>query len=369
MLRLFSVSLLVLAVITTAFLPSLASPASAADLTCVADPSSGPPGTTFGLTASGFSPNTMVWLYAVEPDGTAFSDPTFNAFGGGAKANADGVVSFTFVSRFSVYDIPIARALGDWTLVVQELGLGGSTVHQAECKVNIAAGTPAQLTGAALAVNPAVAVVGTDVVVTGSGFEANEPVNLWVSPPQGCSSWAFELPNVPPYHYSAASAYGQDSIKTTSEGEFIYFLPTYSLLTCHGEWTISAFAPRSGFGATATYTIVGRATPGGAVLTVNPEVAVARGALLTFSGSGYTPNGVASCWETRPEGTVRFIDSVPSNGGGEIGFNLITGMDDAALEMHYSEGSAGQYAMTCRDNATGVTGEAQYLLSGLPVDP
>ncbi len=361
-------TLLVLLLALGAAVP-LATPVAAANLTCSAAPASGPVGTTFTLRASGFTPNTPVWLYAVEPDGTAFSDPTFNGFGGGAKADSSGAVAFSFPTRFAVLGFPIDRALGSWTLVVQELGPGAVTVNQANCQVTLTSGGEQVLAGASLSVSPAVATVGSDLIVRGSGFGPNEVVNLWVSPPAGCSSWAYELPHLPPLQYAGASAYAQDSVRTDSGGSFGYVLPTFTEFTCLGDWAISAWAPGSGVGALARYHINGQTVGGGASMSVNPTSAFSRGGVLTFRGSGYQPNGTASCWETRPEGTVRFIGTFQVDSGGSLAFTHVTGMDDDRLEMHYSEGSLGLYAMTCRDNVTGATGETSYQLVGQVTDP
>jgi hypothetical protein len=351
-------------------------PAYAANVGCVATPSSGPVGTTFSLTASGFDPNTTLWLYATEPDGTAFSDPEFNAFGGGVKTSASGTANFSFGSRFVVQGFTINRALGDWTLVAQELGLGGSVVHEAHCTVTLTSGGEQALGGATLQVNPYEITVGTNGIVTGWGFAPNETVNLWVSPPPGCSSFAFASLDVL-YQYSGASAFTQDNVKANTAGQIAYTLPTYSVFTCQGEWSISAYQPSSGIGAIAEFEIAGRAVPGGAYLFVDKSSGYSRGDTFTFSGFGFTASGVATCWLTRPEGTVRPIGSFKTNGAGVFSFTFTTGFDfegdfdgDGIVEqMHYSEGSLGTYAMTCRDNASGATGETTFVLNGLLSDP
>lgn len=353
----------------------LAPPTLASDGTCIASPSSGSPGTVFSLSASGFDPNTPVWLYAVEPNGTAFSDPEFNAFGGSAQANEKGVVTFPFITRYAVYDVTIARALGTWTLVVQQLGPNGTTVHQANCLVTLR-GKDAGLSGALLSASPSVATLGTNVSFTGSGFAPDEYVNLWVTPPPNCGGFAFSLPDLL-YQYSAADAFKQDDVKTNSLGRFEYLLPTYSFYHCPGSWALSAFAPGSKMGAIARFTLAARGVPGGATLTVNPASGYSRGSTFTFSGSGFAASGLASCWLTRPEGTVKPTGDYTTNASGLFTFKFATGFDleedfdgDLVVEhMHYSEGSLGVYAMTCRDNSTGATATAWFSLNGLNANP
>lgn len=342
--------------------------AQAASASCAADPASGPPGTTFHLHAPDFSANTQVWLYAAEPDGTAFSDPTYNAFGGPAKADADGTVHFDFVTRFSVYDTTIARAFGEWTLVVQELGLGGQIVREAHCTITLTA-QATTLDGAWLDVSPSPATVGSNLSVSGAGFAPDETVNLWVTPPYNCSSFAYGTPGTLPNQYAAASAFTQANVKANGSGQFSYNLPTLSVFNCLGEWAISAYAPGSGVGAIAHYTLNGKTVPGGAWLSVWPTYSTTLGGTLAFDGSGYTPGGMASCWLTRPEGNVRFVDDYQADGAGGLHFTFTTGLSSETYSMFYSEGSIGTYAMTCRDNSTGVTGEAEFVLNGLVSDP
>ena len=362
------VALLSFSLVTTA--PSV----HAASGSCTANPGSAAVGTTFHLTADGFTPNTSVWLYATEPDGTAFSDPTFNAFGGTAKANAQGQVQFSFITRFDVEGYTISRAFGTWTLVVQELGPGDTTVHQANCTVVVTSNDDAPISGAALTATSV--NVGHDVAVSGSGFAPNEMVNLWVSPPAGCSSFAFILPNAL-HHYSASSAYAQASVKANGSGAFAYALPTYSFYTCLGEWAVSAYAPGSGRGAIALYEVSGNSITSSAGLTVFPTAGYSRGDTFTFSGEGFTPNSVVTCWMTRPEGTTRSIGNFQATSSGAIAFAFTTGFDfegdfdgNGQPELlHYSEGSLGTYAMSCRDNTSGVTGETTFILNGLVSDP
>jgi hypothetical protein len=212
-------------------------------------------------------------------------------------------------------------------------------------------------------------MVGSNLTVTGSGFAPLEWVNLWVSPPYNCSSFAFGEPAVIPYQYAAASAFAQANVKANIAGQFTYNLPTLSVFNCTGEWAITAYAPSSGSGAIAHYTLHGKTVPGGAWLTVSPTTATTLGSTLFFDGSGFTPGGTASCWLTRPEGNVRFVTDLRVGGGGDITFTYTTGFQSDALGMYYSEGSIGAYAMTCRDNSTGVTGETSFVLNGLISDP
>lgn len=367
----------VLAIFLAAYaLAHAATPVLAADTSCSASPDSGPAGTSFALTVSGFTPNTHLWTYAVEPDGTAFSDPEFNAFGGTVKTDESGQATLSFPTRFTIYNYPVARALGRWTIVAQELGLGGTIVHEAHCTLTLTSGGEQSLAGATLVVDPARVTVGTNALVTGSGFGAFVTVNLWVSPPWNCSGFAFSLPDVL-HQKVGASAYMQANVKANSDGEISYLLPTYSVYSCVGTWSISAYAPESGAGASAEFVIAGRTVPGGAWLAVDKASGYTRGDTFAFSGAGYTPGSTASCWTTRPEGTVRPVRDIKVEADGTFAFSFNTGFDfegdfdgDTVIErMHYSEGSIGVYSMTCRDNASGATGETTFTLNGLLSDP
>ncbi|MBI4671817.1 MAG: hypothetical protein HY741_09145, partial [Chloroflexi bacterium] len=85
---------------------------------CVTDPEAISIDEVAFIVCTGFSPNTHVWVYSVEPDGAA-------AAYGSVKSDEDGTVAFTFAPRIGNFG---AAALGTWTLVVEEKGLANSII-------------------------------------------------------------------------------------------------------------------------------------------------------------------------------------------------------------------------------------------------
>lgn len=366
--------------------------AQAGGLPCTASPSEGPVGTTFTLTASGFTPNTTVFLYAVDPSGAAFADPDRQGFGGTARSDATGTVTFTFSSRFQesvpTLGLPpalgnlIDRELGQWQLVAQELGPGNTTIHQANCSVTITGGGGRVLQGATLRVTPEIGFSDTNFTVVGSGFAPLEIVNTWLSPPPGCDTFLYELDRffVP---QAAASAFSYRNAKTDASGNFTSHIFANTAQYCVGTWNISAYAPGSGQGAQASFLVNGHPTPetGGTVISVTPAVGPSRNGTFTVTGSGFLPNEPVNCWFTRPEGNTREFPMQRANSAGQLSFTFSTDFDiegeftvdgegtGLIFHSHYSLGSVGLYHMTCKGQITNSIAITTFLVIGGPSDP
>lgn len=358
-------ALALIVVLTATIFFSLSRSAQAAGGSCSANPSSAPVGTTFQLSASGFTPNTPLFAYAVDPNGTAFSDPNFNAFGGSLKSNLSGNVSFSFASRFSVQDLAIARSFGTWQLVVQELGPGGTIANQATCSLTVTPNGADAPMGASLQAMPDTAPVGSEVIIYGSNFTPGELVNLWVSPPPGCASFGYGFPNILLQH-ATASAFSQDDVRADGAGQFAYIFPTDRTYACPGNWALSANAPVSKKGAIAFFKLTpqGVFEAGQPALVPQSTTVDARGGSLGFYGWHFLPNSLVSCWLGRPDLTVRFVDNYQTNSAGVFSFIYQTGFDDVAHAVHYSEGAMGTYTMSCRDNSYKTEADATFKLTG-----
>lgn len=361
------IAIVIFALLGVALAPAAASTAHAANLACSASPSSGPPGTLFQLSANGFTPNTHLWTYAVEPDGTAFADPGNQGFGGGIKSDASGTATFAFATRFLALGVlPVTRAPGEWTLVVQETGPAGAVLNEAHCIVNITA-SEGVLEGATLAVSPSHGFLDSIYTVTGLGFAPGEIVNTWLTPPPGCSGFAYHLTGFTAINV-AADAFAFTNEKADSSGAITFPIFASSPFFCTGEWKVSARAPGSGRAGLASFFVVGHpVTPFGATLTVDPSVGLSRGGVFTFTGSGFTPGEVVNCWYTRPEGTTReFINHI-ADSAGQFELVLVTGFDDVG--MQYSEGSLGEYTMTCTGETSEFLAITHFTLIGGVTDP
>lgn len=340
-------------------------PVAYADGGCIASPSQGEVGTTFSLAAGGFTPNTPLFSYAVDPNGTAFSDPNFNAFGGNLKSSANGTVAVDFRTRFDVQEFTIARAYGTWQVVIQQLGQGNTVAYQVICSFTVTPNDEGAPQGANLVAMPNNAPVGSEIVFYGSGFPAGQIVNLWVSPPLGCTSFAYGYPHIL-LQYSTASAYAQDNVRADGAGQFAYKFPTDRTYTCPGDWAMSAYAPSSKVGAVAYLTLTpqGVFEPGQPVLVAASPSVAARGGSLALNGWYFMPNSVVSCWLGRPDMTLRFLANYQTNTAGAFAFVFETGWDDENFQLHYSEGTLGNYTISCRDNENGTEASTSFLLTG-----
>ncbi len=85
-----------------AALAMVATPAQAekGNLVCSVSPAHGPVGTTFSITCSGFSANTILNIYAVEPDGRTSGLNIYGFFPTSVKTDATGTAGFRFVTEF-----------------------------------------------------------------------------------------------------------------------------------------------------------------------------------------------------------------------------------------------------------------------------
>lgn len=362
-------------------------------LPCIASPGSGPVGTTFTLTATGFTPNTNLWLYAVDPSGAAFSSPLIQGFGGATRSDETGTVVFTFSSRFQqifsqfpgqpdVISDPIDRELGTWTLVAQETGLGGVTVAQANCQVTITGGGGATLLGAVLTVTPQTGFSDTNFTLIGTGFAPDEIVNTWLSPPYGCDTFGYNLDRVD-YIHAASSAYTYRSARTDASGSFSLQIFANTPYFCTGQWAVSAQALRSGLGGVATFNVTGHPNPatGDTLIFVSPSVGPSRGGTFTITGFGYLPHEPINCWFTRPEGTVREFTVFSADASGSFSFTFSTDFDHVedvvgpgstltpTVIGQYNLGSLGQHAMTCKGQQTNSIAITTFTVVGGPSDP
>jgi hypothetical protein len=363
--------------------------AHAGSLPCTASPSEGPVGTTFTLTASGFSPNTTLFLYAVDPSGSGFSSQQTQGFGGTVRTDATGTATFTFTSRFQQYlqstvVLPptagpiIDRELGPWTLVAQELGPGNATVNQANCRVMITGGGGQALGGAQLKVSPETGFSDTNFTLTGSGFGPGQVVNTWLSPPLGCDTFIYELDNGF-YSGAAASAVSYRSARTDAAGNFATNVFANTAQFCIGTWSISAYGPGSGRGAEASFLVTGHPTPenGGTLISVSPSVRTSRDTTFTVTGSGFLPNEPVNCWFVRPEGNTREFPMQRANSAGQLSFTFSTNFDlegeydetGVIFHSHYSLGSLGLYHMTCKGQLTGSIAITTFMVIGGLSDP
>lgn len=362
---------------------------SANNATCLSDPQTLHVGAHATIQCAGFSPDTSLWAYAVEPNGAALAingTPFFNNLGGPLKSDAQGNVTFTFQTRLSTdfaldaSGIDYYAQLGDWTFVVQQLAPGGKVAQQAQARVHVNGGAES-VGGAHLSIAPDTVVKGSDTTfsIYGSGFGANEVVTIWVEQPAWCSGrvqhYAYGAPYAQ-FFVSGVSTLFWDDAKTDAAGNFVYtdFL---AVNVCDGERHFVARGNTSGRGAEANLLVMSSAVDENAWLDVSPNVASALDATITFHAQGFDGNEMLSCWTTTPDGRALafpydgVMAELKTDSSGSAQFALTTGAVHNALvpSILGSEGALGEWNMSCRGNTSGRVGIARYVLTGGVIDP
>ncbi|MGB8646941.1 MAG: hypothetical protein WCF84_17020 [Anaerolineae bacterium] len=398
-----------------------AMPVQAADSAyCVTTPGSGPVGTVFEIDCHGFSPNTWLYPYVVEPSGATGSGECYNVLS--AKTDSTGSAVFQFDSwpRFGEFQTcggfllapqiggaGFPRSLGTWTVVVEQLGLAGSKVHSVANKFNVT-GIPSSVNGAALLTSDQSTVYKREWFnLMGSGFLPNEWVTVWFDFPNGdCASSTQhygpitfdikiikeEIRNV---HVPGGFSTGGGWMLKADGGGDIALMLSPEDATCEGTYHWVAKGSTSGNSAETWVTVTAHAPSLGASLVASPSTVFGLRETATFMGSGYTPGEAVTCWNTSPQGQAFVVSllsgtvtigkvienpgTIVAGPGGTFSFDITTGSDlifavnFKNTHVHFdeaaNEGALGQWAMSCRGNTSGVVGVADYTVTGMPVEP
>jgi hypothetical protein len=359
----------ILIVIAFALSP-LATAHASADASCAANPSSGPVGTVFVITCSGFDPNTNVWAYLVEPEGTAVGPHVWG--GGGAKTDAGGTVVYPIYSNAPGF---IAMAVGTWTIAVEELGPGHSVIHRGIAQFTNTGGTEG-VSGAAVWVAPTtVHKLVDNVVVYGSGFAPYEYVTVWIDfANSDCATMTFHTPFGNFIDLGGISTFAIATVKADATGSFAFGIGTIPEDNCEGTYHIVGRGNSSGRSGASPFDVIGNPVIANVTLVASPSVVSAEpGNVISFSGWGFAGGEHVSCWERESNGHVEALPGVRADAGGNIAFSMTTG----AVNTFYfglgpftnSEGPLGQWWMTCRGDSSGNTGIATFTVVGGIVDP
>ncbi len=343
---------------------------------CWSDPTSGPPGTKFAIYCTGFSPNTHVNAYVVEPDGRAVSAGQVvgfisNAQGGDILTDKDGNASFWWQSQDGSEEQPaggtFAHQLGDWTWVVHELGLTQTIVTQGEVSVHIESVDRPQ-SGAVLSSET------TDNQTFnfyGAGFVRDEFVNIWVSLPADCSGRSnVEAASAddPFYQGLFDGFFGPSTVKANEFGE-INFPIAFSERACRGYYKVTAYSPKSGLGAINEILVGGNAILEslGIYINVTPSSVDALNPIVTILGSGWDAFEEINCWSTRPDGRSFALGTVKADASGSFAWDThISGFDSFAP---YASEEPGVWSVTCHAPADGHTALTTVIVHALTSDP
>lgn len=327
--------------------------------TCWSDPTSGPIGTVFTIYCAGFSRDTILNTYYVEPDGTAVAwfEP---------KTNESGSVALPFYTKFGT---EAAVSVGTWTAVVDEKGLANSIIAHAEVTFRVTGGTE-DTTGAKVWTDPAKVTPGQSLTVYGGGFAANEVVSLWWEYPNGdCSSftyhdWIFNTPGE-----RGLSSLILGDAKADANGSFVFqfgFNPS----ACEGAYRIVARGNASGLGGESWVTLNGNAITksDSASLYASPTAVAGAAQWVYFTGSGFGANSPVTCWLKTPHSQVTLVDQLwqkptKTDGNGNFSLSIYTGslVPDFIIQ---SEGALGVYTMTCKGELSGAIATADFTVVG-----
>lgn len=314
---------------------------AAADATCVSDPAAGPVGTVFEITCSGFTPNSYVYAYLVEPAGVAV---TLFESDGAIKANEKGAIVYEQESKFEAF---ATLQVGTWHFVAEETGLAKTVLHRGETTFTITGGTES-VSGAELEASPttihkpaqaydrftfpsftlSALAFSEPVKLEGKGFEPNEMVTFWLEPAGGgCATMTRHqsadageiLPGVAAIYvhqdinspiYDGYGAQEFAGRKANAAGEVEAEI-AFTSIACEGQWRMVARGNASHHGAQTWVTVTGNAVTTNAVLEATPSSASAMFATIQFNGSGFGSGEHVSCWLTTPQGqTLGYPDEL-----------------------------------------------------------
>jgi hypothetical protein len=352
-----------------------ASPVYAGGASCSASPTAGPPGTTFTFFCSGFDGNTILNVYAVEPDGRAVAALQIDGFQGDTnnpvKTDVSGNASFSWTSAGGGSE-GFAHQIGSWTWVAHELGLGGSIIAQGQATVQISSVSELH-SGAslALALTQILSQGARSYTFGGSGFARDELVNIWVTLPADCSG-RFNVDAASADEPSFQGFYdgfsGPNTVKADEDGNIAFTLTFFSQ-ACRGFYTVTARALGSGAAAEAGFEVTGDAVSPEAVYTlaVSPSAVSALNPFITLLGGGFDGGDAVNCWTTRPDGRVFPVGSAVTDANGNFALTVhASGFDSFAP---FASEEPGSWTATCRDPSNGDTAIASFTVYGLVSDP
>jgi len=323
----------------------------------------------------GFSPNTHVNAYVVEPDGRAVSAGqvfgfTSNVDGGDILTDQYGNASFWWASAGGealAGGGSFAHQLGDWTWVVHELGLTKSVVAEGQTTVHVESKDWIRYGGELTSSSDDK----MNYTFYGRGFWRDEYVNIWVTMPADCSGRAnVEAASADDPYYQGLfdGFFGPNTVKADEYGE-ITFPISFSERACRGWYKVSVYAPKSGYGTIAEFEVGGNAIVEtlGQSISVTPDSVDALYPWITILGSGWNGYAPVSCWSTRPDGRSFGLGTAKADANGSFAWDVaISGNDSFAP---YASEEPGLWSVTCNDSTSGHTALTTVLVHALTSDP
>lgn len=346
----------------------VARPAYAGNTACAVSPdSSAPVGTTFWVTCTGFTPQVYANIYAVEPDGRASGLNIYGFFPSSVKADADGVVNFYFATERDGF---FSTSVGNYTFVVQEIGLGNTILYKQEVPITVESRSEAHVGGWLYGTVVSHDESGTTIVFVGGGFAPFDQVNPWVTQPEGakCSGLGIDQLTLGALGAGGSSLWsGPDTVKADASGNIafsIHFNPS----ACIGTYTVTVRSPGSGIAAEATGIVTGMPVTetGGAFVWVSPDPVTVFGSSFAVYGSGYPANSIVNCWFTRPDGRVLSFINVDAKTDAGGSFSTGAKLDDF---LPYTSSEPGTWYVTCATPNRSDLAIASFTAIAPAIDP
>lgn len=357
----------VIAFVLALMVVALPARAESGSWVCAVSPGSGPIGTTFGIACTGFSPNTILNVYAVEPDGRASGLNIYGFFPTDIKTDSTGTAGFSFVTEIpGLFSVPT----GPYTFVVHEIGLGNTVKAEAHIPITVTAKPEDHIGGTLVATEVSHTNDGTTMSFTGSGYAPFDQVNPWVTSPEAthCSGLGIDQLTLGALGAGGSSLWaGPQTVKADAGGN-IAFAMLFRPAACIGTYTVTVRSPGSGIAAEASFPITGLSVTetGGASISVSPSKVVTFGSFLTISGSGFPAQTGVNCWFTRPDGRVlSFINvDTKTDVGGSFGAGAV--LDDFPP---YTSTDPGVWHVTCATPDRSALAITSFTAVGLISDP
>ncbi len=274
-------------------------------------------GASVTFTGTGFAPNEFLSIW--ETDANSVSTPL-------AGIQSDGSGGFTTTVTFP--------SAGAWTATAHSINT------QKEFVGNYAVGTTSGATTAPAPGSPlvppvgasptgATSATGTPVGVgafttfSGSGFNANEAISMWETPPEGSAT---TTPTALPGIQADSTGAFTTSVEFPSAGQ--WQVTAHGLVS--GHEIIAPFAVGITGATGAVSSPINGTGTGVLPVTTAPingpgfnGIAATIGAPVTFTGSGFTGNEQIALWTTAPDSTTAALSSTQATGTGTFAVSVI----------------------------------------------
>jgi len=250
------------------------------------------------FTGTGFAPNESLAIWITGADGAPLTQ-------GGAQSDGSG--AFTTSITFP--------AAGAWQATAHSITSGKEFVGN--YTVGAASGAITAPVSGASGTSPSSGAtttgtqvgIGTPVTFSGTGFTANEAISAWEAGPDG------KVTALPGFHADTSGAF-TTSVSFPSAGQWQVtaqgVASGYKVITPFAVGTAGSTAsPVANGPAAGAPPITTTGTVGGSGFNGTPANI---GAVVSFSGSGFTANEVISVWETPPDNSpVRALSSIQAD--------------------------------------------------------